>query len=196
MFYAWFDLYPHSIWVTAFLYKGKIFDYNIGQLPKDSFSRTVILNSDEDKDRAFNCTTETKEFIVNNGDEHNNVFSVLAFDWLDQFEKEEGFKLNLDIISKRNVPKILEILEAEKYQQSLINGIPNCYYYVAVSNLIEWIKANKDENFLSNNSFNQYKDKYKNKLNSPNIDANEASIIGQQIAYLSKLFDKLKNEIN
>lgn len=192
---AWFEEYPHSVWVTAFLHRGKLIDFKIGACPVHPLSRTVIINTEEDKDEAFNCKSETKEFIVNSREEHNEVFSVLAYDWLDQFEKKEGFSFNIDTISRRNIPKIFKILENEKFCQSLINGIPNCYYYSVVTDLIKWLEERKEDKFLSNNSFYQFKDSYKNKLDNPNIKDDEASILGIKIAYLNRLFNKLKEEI-
>lgn len=188
----WFEKYPHSIWVTAFLYKDKLIDYNIGNYPKDPFSRTVIINTEEDKDKAFNCKAETKEFIVNNREEHNNVFSVLAYDWLDKFEKESGLKFNIDTISKRNAPKILNFLEKERdYQLSNHNEI----YYLVLVDFIDWLDDSKEENFLCNNNFYQFKKRYINELEKDNISEKEASILGLQINYLSKLFKKLEKEI-
>lgn len=192
---AWFEQYPHSVWVTAFLYKDKLIDFRIGSCPVHPFSRTVTINTEEDKDEVFNCKAETKEFIVNSSEEHNEVFSVLAYDWLDQFEKKDGLSFNIDTISKRNIPKIFKILENEKFYQSSINGIPNCYYCSVITDLIKWLEERKENNFLSNNSFYQFKDRYKDKLDNPNIKDDEASILGIKIAYLNRLFNKLKEEI-
>ena len=85
---AWHDEYPHSVFASVLLLDGKIESWKIGNPAKKSpmdFSAFWKL------DRLEDYTSEFKEFVVNNSEEHEEVFHFLGHEWFRQWPIAENF---------------------------------------------------------------------------------------------------------
>lgn len=179
---SWLETFPHKIYVTAFLNNGKLFDYRIGEFPKHAMSMTIKNNFD----KFTGVKVVHKEFTVNSSQEHNDVFQLYALDWLDtSFEKDEGFVLENDILTKRKIPKILEFLKSNNlnFSEDLINDFKT------------FLLICKDNNFVSDNNLEQFVGKYKTKLEDTSLTDYEVIALGRKINdfYKLKKILKLKN---
>jgi hypothetical protein len=77
----WVNTYPHTIYVSVSLIDSKITGWKVGQYKMD-------CNSSHYGDGEIKYT----EFIVNNEQEHDNVFSNLAHKWFKQWKIAKDYK--------------------------------------------------------------------------------------------------------
>lgn len=83
----WVDTYPHKVYASVLLLDGKIYNYKIGQSFWENPLEVKMRYSDFEKiDRM---TVEHTCFEVNNSEEHNTAFKVLAMDWFKNWEIHE-----------------------------------------------------------------------------------------------------------
>jgi hypothetical protein len=84
----WTDSYPHSISASVLLLDGEIYNWRVGEYPWDCPESVKMRYSDFDKiDRM---KVESKEFVVNNDEEHAEVFETLAGEWFRTFKINEN----------------------------------------------------------------------------------------------------------
>lgn len=85
----WVDTYPHRVYASVLLLDGKIYNYKIGQNHWEHPAEVKMRLSDFNKiDRM---TVEYTYFEVNNDEEHNAAFEVLARDWFKNWEIHENY---------------------------------------------------------------------------------------------------------
>ena len=85
----WVHTYPHTVYASVLLLDNKIINWKIGDRRwTDIFSMTRRIR----RDRPFNIndytgeTVESIGFEVNNSDEHDHAFAVLAKEWFKNWE--------------------------------------------------------------------------------------------------------------
>ncbi|MED1955115.1 hypothetical protein [Brevibacillus centrosporus] len=84
----WVDTYPHKVYASVLLLDGKIYNWKIGQDHWKHPHEVKMRYSDFDKlDRMY---TQYAWFEVNNDEEHNRAFEVLAREWFKQWEIHEN----------------------------------------------------------------------------------------------------------
>lgn len=84
----WSDEYPHSIFASVLLLDGKIENWKVVNYPKKSpgdFSGYWKL------DRLNDYTSEWKEFICNNDEEHHKAFTRWSAEWFRQWPLADDF---------------------------------------------------------------------------------------------------------
>lgn len=80
----WLDTYPHEVYVSAVLYEGKLFDYKIGQHKLTHVNGVYMKISDIYVTKDI--TIELKSFTVNNSNEHDDVFTKHAREFLNKYK--------------------------------------------------------------------------------------------------------------
>jgi len=76
---GWLETYPHSVFASVILVDNKIMLWKVGEYTLHSGYRIDLSK----------CSYEEKEFVVNNDDEHNDVFEKLSKDWFRQWKMHE-----------------------------------------------------------------------------------------------------------
>lgn len=77
----WSDEYPHSLYASVSLNNNKITGWKISNQIMDWSSRNY-----------GGGIVEYTEFIVNNQEEHDNVFEKLGHDWFKQWEITDNYQ--------------------------------------------------------------------------------------------------------
>jgi len=79
--------YPHSIFGSALLLDGKIEMWKIANYCK----RTYEFSGFWKRDRIEDYTSEWKEFVCNNSEEHQKAFEEWAPEWFKQWPIADDF---------------------------------------------------------------------------------------------------------
>ncbi|UED72129.1 hypothetical protein [Brevibacillus sp. HD3.3A] len=84
----WSDTYPHNVYASVLLLDEKIYNYKVG----GSYWKTPleVKMRYSDFDKIDRMTVEHTYFEVNNSEEHNAAFEVLARDWFKKWEIHEN----------------------------------------------------------------------------------------------------------
>jgi len=85
----WLDIYPHSIFASVLLLDGKIENWKIVNYPK---KHPLEFTGFWKRDRLNDYACEWKEFVCNNGKEHNEAFEEWAPEWFKQWLIADDFK--------------------------------------------------------------------------------------------------------
>lgn len=89
--FHWTDKYPHTVTASVLLLDGKIYNWKIGnQIWKHPSMVKMRLEDMKYLDEG-RFTVENKSFTVQNPDEHEKVFTVLAREWFKNWEISEHF---------------------------------------------------------------------------------------------------------
>jgi hypothetical protein len=84
----WSEEYPHKLYASVLLLDNKIENWKVSDRPKEVLGFTHCWNWD----RLNDYTGDIKEFEVNNGEEHEKVFTTLAPEWFKQWEHADDYK--------------------------------------------------------------------------------------------------------
>lgn len=83
----WVDTYPHKVYASVLLLDGKIYNYKIGE---DYWKHPLEVKMRfSDFEKIDRMTVEHTYFEVNNVEEHNAAFKVLAREWFKSWEIHE-----------------------------------------------------------------------------------------------------------
>lgn len=88
---SWSDEYPHELHANVLLLDNKIECWKTGNRKSDK--EFWSFKSYWKPDRHKDYIVETKTWIVNNDQEHSEVFEFLATEWYRQWEHADDYKL-------------------------------------------------------------------------------------------------------
>jgi len=99
----WSDTYPHELYANVLLLDGKIECWKTGSTKAEGYwpfkswwkpNRLRLSNSDPHEEWTMgDYTVESKTWIVNNDQEHNDVFAIHSKEWYRQWEHAADYKL-------------------------------------------------------------------------------------------------------
>lgn len=83
----WLETYPHTITASVILKNNKIRLWKLGQ---NKLSEDYTIESLVSKHPEYSYME--KDFIVNNKEEHSEVFNKLGVEWFNKWELHDDFK--------------------------------------------------------------------------------------------------------
>lgn len=78
----WIHTYPHTIYASVLLVNNKIYDWKVGQNYWDERDLRI-------KDGTVNI--ESTSWEVNSSEEHDQVFTIHAKEWMKQWDIHEDY---------------------------------------------------------------------------------------------------------
>jgi len=100
----WLDTYPHELHANALLLDNKIECWKTGStLAEEGYwpfkANWKVSRTKVDREHGYDVwnigdyTVESKTWIVNNDQEHNDVFDIHSKEWYQQWEHADDYKL-------------------------------------------------------------------------------------------------------